>query len=187
MLYLAKTFLQLFRDLITDHTATHNCPWITHKQAPVRILARPFYRLWPHQFSQSRTTLSANLCKVKRSFKQYQNEHGSVKVAREKGKKNRKFSWKSSSTTHLPTLLSNPKILKALPKTFPYKMKPTKCPGTEKKWWEKRKRRGEERKWKEKVMSFLCMPELHKRIFCIWIRRSQSVWPVNGFVVSFIS
>ena len=44
-----------------------------------------------------------------------------------------KFPWKSSSTTHLPFLLPNPKILKVLPKTFPYKMKPTKCPATEKK------------------------------------------------------
>ena len=29
------------------------------------------------------------------------------------------------------------------------------------------------------------MPELHKLIFCIWIRRLQSVRPVNGFMVSF--
>ena len=31
------------------------------------------------------------------------------------------------------------------------------------------------------------MPELRKLIFCIWIRRLWSVWPVNGFVVSFSS
>ena len=34
---------------------------------------------------------------------------------------------------------------------------------------------------------FLCMPELHKLIFCIWIRRLRTVQPVNGFVVSFSS
>ena len=112
----------------------------------------------------------------------------------------RKFSWKSSSTTHQPFLLSNPKILKALPKTFPYKMKPTKCSATEKNWGEKSKRKGEEGEQKEKVKSavsllipktilkfcFLSLPKLHKWIFCIWIRKLQSVRPVNGFVVCII-
>ena len=37
------------------------------------------------------------------------------------------------STTNLPFLSSNPKILKAFLKTFPTKMKPTKCPTKEKK------------------------------------------------------
>ena len=27
-----------------------------------------------------------------------------------------------------------------------------------------------------------CMPELHKLIFCIWIRRPQSVRPVNRLI-----
>ena len=60
-----------------------------------------------------------------------------------------KFPGKSSSTTHLPFLLSNPKILKALPKTFPYKMKPTKCPATEKKIRREKKKSGEERSEKK--------------------------------------
>ena len=30
---------------------------------------------------------------------------------------------------------------------------------------------------------FLCMPELHKLIFCNWIRRLRSVRPANAFMV----
>ena len=102
--------------------------------------------------------------------------------------------------THLPFLLSNPKILKDFLKTFPTKMKP-KCPAKEKKGGNKREKRGEERKWKVKVKTaesllypktiseccFLHMPEICTLIFCIWIRRPQGEWPVNGFVVSFSS
>ena len=40
----------------------------------------------------------------------------------------RKISWKSCSTSHLPFLLINSKILKAFQKTLPTKIKPTKCP-----------------------------------------------------------
>ena len=36
--------------------------------------------------SHARTTLSANLCRVKRSFKPYQNVHDSVQESGEKGK-----------------------------------------------------------------------------------------------------
>ena len=36
-------------------------------------------------------------------------------------------------------------------------------------------------------LCFLCMPERHKLIFCIWIKRLQSVRPLNGFMVSFSS
>ena len=44
------------------------------------------------------------------------------------------------------SLSSNPKILKAFLKTFPTKMKPTKCPAKEKKMrQEKRNRRGGEK------------------------------------------
>ena len=57
----------------------------------------------------------------------------------------RKFPWKSCSTTHLPFLSSNSKILKAFLKTFPSKMKPTKCLAKVKKWGKKREKRGEER------------------------------------------
>ena len=57
-----------------------------------------------------------------------------------------KFPWKSCSTTHLPFLSSNPKILKAFLKTLPTKMKPTKCPAREKKMrQEKQKKRGGEK------------------------------------------
>ena len=65
---------------------------------------------------------------------------------------------------------------------------------------EEQKKMGLERKGNEKVKTavsllipktqkfcFLCMPELHKQIFCIWIRRLQSVRPVNIFVVCIIS
>ena len=54
----------------------------------------------------------------------------------------------------------------------------------------KSEKRREERKRKVKVKTafcFLCMPELRKLIFCIWIRRPRSVRPVNQFVVSFSS
>ena len=110
----------------------------------------PFYCLWHHQFWCSRTILSANLCRVKRSFGPYQNEHNSVKDTREKGKKHvtltQKLPWKSCSTTHLPFLSPNPKILKVFLKTFPTKIKPTKCSTKEKKMrQEKRKKRGGEK------------------------------------------
>ena len=107
-----------------------------------------------------------------------------------------KFLWKSCSTTHLPFLSSNPKILKAFPK-----MKPTKCQAKEKKWGKKSEKRGEEKKWKVILKTavsllnpktitkfcFLHMPKLRKLIFCIWIRRSQSVQPVNNFMVGLSS
>ena len=106
-----------------------------------------------------------------------------------------KSPWKSCSIAHLPFLSPNPKILKAFLKTIPTKMKPTKCPAKEKKWGIKIEKRGEERKVKVKTavslcqkFCFLCMPELHKLIFCIWIWRLWSVWPVIiGFMVSFSS
>ena len=94
----------------------------------------------------------------------------------------------------LPTYLS-------FLKTFPTKMKPSKCPAREKKWGKKSQKGGEERKRKVKVKSavslfnpkpvskfyFLRMPELRKLLVCIWIKRLRSVQPVNGFVVSFSS
>ena len=43
---------------------------------------------------RSRTTLSANLYRVKRSFKLYQKDQDLVKLAREKGKKPRKVDPK---------------------------------------------------------------------------------------------
>ena len=103
--------------------------------------------------------MSANLCRRKRSFKPYQNEHNSVKDTRRLKAKNhvtfpRKFPRKSCSTTHLLFLSFNPKILKVFPKTFPTKMKPTKYPARrEKMREEKRKNRGGEKaKSKSKVL-----------------------------------
>ena len=95
-----------------------------------------------------------------------------------------KSPWKSCSIAHLPFLSPNLKILKAVLKTLPTKMKPTKSPAREKKWGKKSEKRGEERKRK---FYFLRMPELGKLIFCIWIRRPRSVRPVNRFVVGFSS
>ena len=95
-----------------------------------------------------------------------------------------KSPWKSCSIAHLPFLSPNPKILKAFLKTLPTKMKPTKCSARGKKMrQEKRKKKGGEKA----KFCFLRMPELHKLIFCIWIRRPRSVRPVNRFVVSFSS
>ena len=73
-------------------------------------------------------------------------EHNLVKDTEEKGKKScnidLKISMKSCSTTYNPPFLSsNPKILKAFLKTFPTKMKPTKCPARENMRQEKRKKR----------------------------------------------
>ena len=94
----------------------------------------------------------------------------------------------------LPTYLS-------FLKTFPTKMKPTKCPAREKKWGKKSQKGGEERKRKVKVKTavslfnpklvskfyFLRMPERRKLMVCIWIKRLRSVQPVKSFVVSFSS
>ena len=147
--------------------------------------------MWVHVPSTAsdviRTTLSTNLCRVKRSFKPYQNEHDSVKETGEKAKnhvtRTRKFPRKSCFTTHPPFLSPNPKILKAFLKTLPTKMKLTKCPAKAKN--EARKAKEEERKEKVAKFCFLGMPELCKLIFCIWIRRPRSSRSVNSFVVRF--
>ena len=66
------------------------------------------------------------------------------KTAEKKAKNhvNVKISMKSCSSTHLPFLSFNPKILKAFLKTFPTKMKPTKCPGVKKNEARKEKKEG---------------------------------------------
>ena len=86
----------------------------------------------------------------------------------------RKLPGKSCCTSHLPFLSSYPKILNAFVKIFPTKMKPTKCPATEKKKGKKSEKRGEKRKRKVKSQDccvtcrpFLRMPELRKLMFCI--------------------
>ena len=103
----------------------------------------------------------------------------------------RKLAWKSCSTTHLPFLSSNPKILTAFLKTFSTKMKPTGImPNKSQKMRQEKQKKREERKRKVKVKTsvsllnpktilkfcFLRMPQLHK---LIWIRGSLSVRPVN--------
>ena len=131
--------------------------------------------------------MSANLCRVKRCFKPYQNQYNSVKDTGEKGKKPCNIDPKIAMKILLyypPTFpSSNPKILKALVKTFPTKMKPSKCATKEKRRQEKRKKKGGEKA----KFCFLCIPELLKLIFCIWIRRPRRVQPVNGFVVLALS
>ena len=79
--------------LVSAPSLTHS-PWAA---VTARADPRPFYRLWRHQFWLSRITLSADLCRVKGSFKPYQNEHNSVKDTREKRqKKTCKFDLKIS-------------------------------------------------------------------------------------------
>ena len=103
--------------------------------------------------------------------------------------------------TYLSFHLILAKILKAFLKTLPTKTKPTKCPAREKKIREEKRKKGGGEKAKSKSQDccvtfkpktilkfyFLCMPELRKLIFCIWIRNLRSVRPVNQFVVSFSS
>ena len=60
-------------------------------------------------FNDHGQLVTANLCKVKRSFKPYQNEHNSVKDTGEKGKKPCNIDLKISM-----------KILFHYPPTFPY-------------------------------------------------------------------
>lgn len=106
-----------------------------------------FYISW-HHFSWSRITLSANFCRVKRSFKPYMNKHDSVKEAKAKTNNHvtlrRLLPWKSWFTTHLPLLLWN---------TFTHWNEAYYMLSKRKKWGKtkKNKRRGKERKWKEKV------------------------------------
>ena len=127
-------------------------PFATEPPVTARADPGPFYPLWRHQFWRSRTTFFANLCRVKRSFKPYQNEHNSVKDTGERSKKiHVTLTWKSCSIAHLPFLSPNPKILKAFLKTLPTKMKPTKCPAREKKWGKKSEKRREDREKAKKV------------------------------------
>ena len=109
-----------------------------------------------------------------------------------------KFPWKSCSTTHLPFLSSNPKILKTFLKTFPTRMKPNKCLAKEKKRQEKWKRE-EERKRISKSqdccvtfnpnLKILLSP--HARTLRANIlhldQKAAKRQPVNDFAVSFSS
>ena len=109
-----------------------------------------------------------------------------------------KSPWKSCCTTHLPFLSSNPKILKAFPKTFPTKMKPTKMPSRRKKMrQEKRKKEGKSQDCcvthkpqnsKISKFCFLRMRELRKLIFCICMdQKAEKCTTCRGFMVRFSS
>ena len=63
----------------------------------------------------------------------------------------RKLTRKCCSTTRLPFLSPNPKILKALLQTFPTKMKPTGCPAKRKKNEARKAKKREEREEKVKI------------------------------------
>ena len=97
--------------------------------------------------------MSANLCRVNGSFRPYQNEHNSAKDTGpgEKSKKPcdvyRKIAKKSCSTTYLPFISFNPKILKPFLKTFPTKMKPTNTNASKRRL--KKKKKKEARKAKK--------------------------------------
>ena len=107
-----------------------------------------------------------------------------------------KFPCKSCSITHLPFLLYNPKILKAFLKTFPTKMKPTKCPAKEK----QKKRGGEKTKsksqdyyvtfnltWKlTRNCAFCTCRTLQANILHLDQKAAKST-SCNGFKVSFSS
>ena len=105
-----------------------------------------------------------------------------------------KFPWKSCSTTHLTLFSTNPgKILKPFPKSFPTELKSAIAQQKTKKMrlekWKKRAGgKGKEKSWDCCV---IFKPKnyfgilLSKLIFYIWIRRPQSVRPINCFVVSF--
>ena len=93
-----------------------------------------------------------------------------------------KFPWKSCSTTHLTLFSTNPgKILKPFPKSWSLLM-PSK---------RQNKIMGGKAKEKSRDCCVIFKPKnylgilLSKLIFCIWIRRPQSVRPINCFVVSF--
>ena len=86
-----------------------------------------------------------------------------------------KLPWKSCSTTRLPFLSSNSKILKAFLKTFLTKMKPTKCSAKEK---------NEARKAKSKRQD-ACVTCKSKILLSG--SEGRSVRTVNGFMVSFSS
>ena len=138
---------------------------------------------------------STSLYGFKRFFKLYQNEHDSVKETREQGRKpcniDPKISVKTliCFTTLLPFLSSNPKIVKAFPKTLPTKMKPSKCPAREKKKARKAKEEGKKESEKKKsrllnvtfklknyLKIFLSANAwtFHKLIFCMCIIRPQN-------------
>ena len=108
-----------------------------------------FYLSW-HHFSWSRTTLSANFCRVKRSFKPYMNKHDSVKEAKAKANNHVTLtcilSWKSWFTTHLPLLSWN---------TFTHWNEAYYMLSKRKKWGKKTREEG----WKEserKKSKLLC-------------------------------
>ena len=96
-----------------------------------------FLRLDRTRKARMKSLWHPGLCRGERSFKPYQNEHGSVKEATEKGQKpckiDAKIPIKFFPTTRLHFLPSNPTILNALRKTFAIEMKLSKYPAKGKK------------------------------------------------------
>lgn len=154
-----------------------------------------FYLSW-HHFTWSRITLSANFCRVKRSFKPYMNKHDSVKEAKAKTNNHvtlrRLLPWKSWFTTHLPLLSWN---------TFTHWNEAYYMLSKRKKWGKtkkkQKKREGEKVKGKSQnccvtfklktIQNFTFRTcTLNFRSLCyfgIWIRRLWSLQPKNGFLV----
>ena len=119
---------------------------------------RPFYSLWHHKFNRSGRALSANLRRMKRCFKLYQNEHDLAKETGEKVRKACNYDQNISMKIlfhyhHLPFLSSYRKILKAFLKRFPPNCSPFNTQQTQKRTHEKRKKRGRE---KAKCKRLLC-------------------------------
>ena len=121
----------------------------------------PLKSLLPLVTSPTRFKGQGKLCQLTCTGRRDHSNHTIMTVIRssrpqKKTKKyvtlTRKFPWKSCSTSHLPFLSSNLKILKALLKTFPTEMKPTKCPAKEKltRQQMRKKKAGEKAKEKNK-------------------------------------
>ena len=79
---------------------------------------------------------------------------------------NWKFPWKSYSSTHLPFLSSNPKILKAFPKTISHQNEAYNVLNLQqKKRKAKKERRRESEQWKVKTAVSLLNPNLEILLF----------------------
>ena len=124
-------------------------PFASEPPLTTRADPRPFYRLRHHQYCFNG---QGQLCPLTSANWRDLSNHTRMSTIQsrtpEKKAKNHvtwtwKFPWKSCSTTHLPFLSSNPKILKAFLKTFPTKVKPTKCPAREKKMTEEKQKKRE--------------------------------------------
>lgn len=123
-----------------------------------------FYLSW-HHFSWSRTTLSANFCRVKRSFKPYMNKHDSVKEAKAKANKHVTLThilpWKSWFTTHLPLLSWN---------TFTHWNEAYYMLSKRKKWGKKKREKRDGEKVKGKNQNYCVTFKLKTKFYFLRIR-----------------